>query len=169
MPTPAVKIRRATRRDRSAVLALHRALYVDMRSSITSPELARLAAYRDLDAALAADVDALLTRPEMRVLLAERGSEVVGYATARVVRDENRVISTRGLVEDWLVVPHARGRGVGRMLMERLFEVLEADGCGMVESSTLASNEGARTAHARMGFVETDVRMRRALGRGDER
>lgn len=169
MPKPAVTIRRATRRDRGAVRALHRALYVDMHRTITSPVIARLSAYRDLDAALDADVEVLLERADMRVLLAESAGEVIGYATARVTHDANRVISKRGFVEDWLVVDAARGRGVGRMLMERLFEVLEADGCEMVESSTLASNQGARDAHARLGFVETDVRMRRALGRGRAR
>jgi len=169
MSAPAMNIRRATIRDRSAVLGLHRALYVDLHRKITPPVVARLAAYVDLDAALEADVDALLGQPDMRVLVGESGGRIIGYITARIVRDPRRVLSVRAFVEDWLVMEGARGHGLGRALMERLFDVLAQDGCEMVESSTLASNDGARAAHAKLGFVETDVRMRRALEPGTRR
>jgi len=158
-----IRVRRALPRDKSAVLRLHRTLYLDHHPAVVPPEISELSAYRDMAAVLASDVDALLGRQEMRVLVAEHEGVLVGYVTARVSHDPRRKLARRAHVEDWLVLPEHRGAGLGRRLMDALVALLEEEGCEVLESSTVASNAGARAAHAELGFIETEVRMRRRL------
>lgn len=145
------------------MLALHRALYVTHRDEVMDPARAEFYAYKDLDAALAEDVTSLLGSDDAAVLLAERDGVVVGYVSGRVVEDTRRVLPRRGIVEDWLVVPEARGQGVGKALLDTLARVFREAGCSAIESATWPFNEGARRAHESLGFVEYEVRYRKRL------
>lgn len=158
-----VTIRRAGLADRSLVLHFHRALYVTHREAIVPPELEELHAYRDIEAALRDDVESLLRTAGSTVLIAERDGVPVGYASGHVEDDPRRVLSRKGVVEDWYVEPDARGEGIGRALLEALLDAFRAAGCQLVESMTWATNEGARAAHRAFGFREVQVRMRRKL------
>lgn len=160
---PDVAIRRAGPADRSLILHFHRALYVTHRQELVSPGVHELSAYRDLDAALRDDVDALLRNPAATVLVAERASVPVGYITGHVETDPRRVLTRRGVVEDWFVEPGERRGGAGRALFEALVEVFRGAGCEVVESMTWAANDGARAAHRALGFDEIDVRYRMRL------
>lgn len=130
------------------------------RQDLVTPEVHELSAYRDLEGALRDDVEALLRNPAATVLMAERSGEAVGYITGHVETDPRRVLPRRGIVEDWYVEPAARRSGTGRALFEALVDVFRGAGCEVVESMTWAPNEGARSAHRALGFVEIDVRYR---------
>jgi aminoglycoside 6'-N-acetyltransferase I len=158
-----VAIRRATRSDRAVVLAFHRELYIKFRDQITAPDVLPLFAYRDLDTTLRDDVDGLLSARDAIVLLAELGEQVVGYVSGHVEVDPRRELSRKGVVEDWYVSPDARGRGVGRALLDNLIERFRGADCEVVESGTWAFNEGARKAHAKAGFTEIEVKFRKRL------
>lgn len=158
------RIRPGTRADRATLLAFHRALYVDYRSDLLGEKLHELYAYKDLDRALAEDVDAILANPKSCVLLAEddRGS-AIGYITGHTTFDGRRVLSTKGVVEDWFVHPHARRHGVGKALLETLEAIFREAKCTVIESATFPLNRLARSAHERMGFEEIEVRYRKKL------
>ena len=156
-------IRRATRADRAVVLGFHRELYIRFRDQIARPEDLPLFAYRDLDGTLRDDVDGLLTGRDSLVLLAEQSGIPVGYITGHVEVDARRVLARKGVVEDWYVVPEGRGMGAGKLLLDTLVEAFRAAGCDVVESGTWAFNEGARRAHAKAGFTEIEVKLRRRL------
>lgn len=158
-----VIVRFATRADRAALLAFHRALYIDHRDEITPPELLDFYAYRDFDRVLRDDVDGLLASATTLVLVAEAGGEPVGYATGHIEDEPRRVLPRKGVVEDWYVVPGARGRGVGKLLMERLLSIFRDAGCHVAESTTWAHNTGARRAHDGLGFTEIEVKYRKRL------
>ena len=158
-----VAIRRATRSDRAVVLAFHRELYIKFRDQITAPDVLPLFAYRDLDTTLREDVDGLLSARDAIVVLAELGEQVVGYVSGHVEVDPRRELSRKGVVEDWYVSPDARGRGVGRALLDNLIERFRGADCEVVESGTWAFNEGARKAHAKAGFTEIEVKFRKRL------
>lgn len=156
-------IRRATLADRSVVLHFHRALYVDHRREIVPTELDGFYAYRDMESAMRDDVEALLRTPRATVLLAEHDGVPIGYVTGHVEDDPRRVLSRRGVVEDWYVEPEARGTGTGRALVDALLAVFRDAGCQVVESMTWATNTGAREAHRALGFHEVQVKMRKRL------
>lgn len=157
-------IRRATLSDRSLVYVLHRTLYVDHARAVTPPELAPFFAWRDFEQVLRDDVDALLNRPQALVLIAEGGGEPLGYITGHIENEPRRLLSRRGVVEEWCVLPEARGRGVGRSLFEELEGLFLQAGCAVVESETWPFNTGARAAHAAVGFSEVKIRFEKRLG-----
>ncbi len=158
-----VTIRHATRADRAAVLRFHRALYITFRDEIADPAQVPLFAYRDLEGALRDDVDALLQGKDTVVLLAELKGEPLGYISGHSEHDPRRVLSHRGVVEDWYIVPEARAHGTGMLLMNRLLSHFKSLGCEMAESATWGFNHGARAAHAKAGFAELEIRFRKRL------
>lgn len=161
--TDAVLIRQATRADRALVQRFHQALYVQFRDEITLPEVLPLFAYRDLDGTLRDDVDGLLRTHGAIVLIAERQGEAIGYATGHIEIDPRRVLTKKGVIEDWFVLPSERGNGVGGLLFEALTERFRTAGCHVLESGTWAFNEGARRAHKALGFTEIEVKFRKRL------
>jgi aminoglycoside 6'-N-acetyltransferase I len=158
-----VVIRQATRADRALVLRFHRELYIRYRDEITRPDVLPLFAYKDIDTTLSDDVDGLLRGHDATVLLAERAGTAVGYASGHMEVDPRRVLTKKGVIEDWYVLPAERGKGVGSRLLEELTARFRQAGCQLVESGTWAFNEGARRAHAKAGFTEIEVKFRKRL------
>lgn len=156
-------VRRALPRDRSVVLAFHRALYQTHRDRVMPDGMLPLVGYRDFDAVLREDVEAMLANPEVAVLLAERDGVPLGYVTGHVETDPRRLVRRRGIVGDWFVDPSARGQGVGAKLVETLTAIFRDAGCDAMESATWAFNTGAREAHLALGFREVQVTYRKPL------
>jgi phosphinothricin acetyltransferase len=50
------------------------------------------------------------------------------------------------------VAEHARGRGIGRALMEALLESTDAAGIWTIQTSVFPENEGSVALHERVGF-----------------
>lgn len=68
-------------------------------------------------------------------------------------------------VEGWYVEPFARGRGVGRALMQAAEDWARAHGFAELASDTEPWNEASIAAHARFGFEETErlIKFRKVL------
>lgn len=158
-----VSVRRATRKDQTTVLRFHQALYVEFRDEIAAPDVIPLFAYKNMDATLKEDVEGLLSARSAAVFLAERDGTALGYVSGHIEVDHRRVLCRRGVVEDWYVAAEARGQGVGPRLLNTLIDWFRADGCELVESGTWAFNEKARKAHAKAGFKEIEIKLRRRL------
>lgn len=156
-------IRPGTRRDASLILHWHRELYVGHRARIVPPELEAFYAHHDMETTLREDVGALLQSPDATVLIAERDGVPVGYVTGHLEEDERRVLARKGVVEDWFVDEEARGAGIGAALMTALEDSFRKKGCHVIESMTWSSNDGARRAHAALGFHEVQIRFRKRL------
>ena len=158
-----IAIRRASRSDRVAVLTFHRALYRVHRDAVLPEGMLPLVDFRNFDAVLREDVDAMLTDGETVLLLASIEGRDVGYVSGHVEVDDRRVIRRRGVVGDWYVDAEVRGQGVGRALMQALEKAFREAGCVAVESATWAFNPGARAAHLELGFREVQVVYRKLL------
>ncbi|MDB4990983.1 MAG: family N-acetyltransferase [Myxococcaceae bacterium] len=158
-----VVIRTAKRADHAVVLRFHRELYIKHRDELSRPDVQPLLAYKDLDGTLRDDVEGLLSGRDTKVLLAEREGQPVGYVTGHVEVDPRRVLTRKGVVEDWFVAKGERGQGTGKLLLDTLVEGFRRDGCQVVESGTWAFNEGARRAHAKAGFLEIEVKFRKRI------
>lgn len=160
---PAISIRVAHRADFDVVLRFHRNLYIKHRDELARPDIAELLAYRDLESTLRDDVEGLLTGRDTRVLLAERAGQPIGYVTGHIEVDPRRVLTRKGVIEDWYVARDARGQGTGKLLLETLTEHFRRERCQLVESGTWAFNEGARKAHLKSGFLEIEIKFRKRL------
>lgn len=157
------KVREANSSDRDLLVGFHRSLYQGHRDEVVAEEDLPLIEYRDYDRVLVDDVQALLRDQSSHVLVAESQGAALGYITGRVVLEPGRVLPRRGVVEDWYVVPNARGAGVGALLLRELETRFADAGCQVMESATWSGNRGARRAHDAMGFREIRVMYRKRL------
>jgi ribosomal protein S18 acetylase RimI-like enzyme len=101
-------------------------------------------------------------RREAAIVVAVRGSAVVGYAYGTLEgRDWNLLLDRHGAIHDVYVAESERLRGTGRRLMEEITRELEALGAPRVVLSTMVSNTAAQRLFASVGFRPTMLEMTR--------
>jgi ribosomal protein S18 acetylase RimI-like enzyme len=106
-----------------------------------------------------------LEKPNVVILVAERGGQVLGYTFAGIEgHDYMALRGPAGALYDIVVDPAERGRGVGRMLLDATLAELKARGAPRVVLSTAERNESAQRLFARAGFRRTMIEMTRELG-----
>jgi GNAT superfamily N-acetyltransferase len=89
-------------------------------------------------------------RPAAEALIAYEGDEPVGFAL--YFENFSTFLAQRGLyLEDLFVVPAARGRGVGRLLMQAVSRVALERGCWRVDWAVLDWNAPAIGFYRRLG------------------
>jgi ribosomal protein S18 acetylase RimI-like enzyme len=103
-----------------------------------------------------------LDEPDVVLLVAERGGEVVGYAYAGVEgMDWMSLRGPAGVLQDLVVDPSNRRQGIGGKLLDATLKALEAKGAKQVVLSTAERNEPAQRLFAAAGFRRTMVEMTR--------
>ena len=91
-------------------------------------------------------------------LVAEEGGRVVGWAALSPVSDR---CCYAGVAENSVyVAAEARGRGIGRALLEQLISATEAAGLWTIETGIFPENEASVALHERCGFRVVGVRKR---------
>ena len=84
-----------------------------------------------------------------RYVAVEKG-RVVGWVAAHPVSSRP---CYRGVVEHSVYVDEAwQGKGIGRALLERLFESTEADGIWTIQTGVFPENEASLALHVKCGF-----------------
>ncbi len=78
-------------------------------------------------------------------LVAKIGSEVVGYVGVYVILDE-------GQISNIAVLPSFRGRGIGKMLLDALFELCSKLGCQKITLELRKSNTSVLGLYKKCGF-----------------
>jgi ribosomal protein S18 acetylase RimI-like enzyme len=129
-----VLIRPATEHDAEAIAAIEHASFVHAGEKFS---LRR--------------VRYLIRSPRVEVLVAEENQTVVGWV-AGFVRLRARTPWSR--VHAVAVDPRARGRNIGRTLMERIIELLTQQGAARIFLEARADNHGALRLYHKLGFVE---------------
>ena len=95
-----------------------------------------------------------LSSPASRYWIATDGSgDVVGYGGAKVGGDQADVMTIG-------VAPQARGRGVGRAILDALLDWARQAGAAEIFLDVRPSNEGAIALYNSRGFVEIGRRPR---------
>jgi len=138
-----ISIRKATAADVEALVPLLADLFsieADFRPDVERQR-------RGLALLLAAPAQSL-------VLVAERGGEVVGMVTVQlVVSTAEGALS--GLLEDMVVAPAARGRGIGRRLLEAAEGWTRERGATRLQLLADRENAPALRFYERMGWRGT--------------
>jgi len=159
--TPAVTIRPAAPADLRAVGRLG-ALLVRTHHDFDPKRF--MPATPQTERGYASFLGSQLADPDIIVLVAERGGEVLGYTYAAVEGvDYMSLRGPAGVLHDIVIDPTHRGRGVGRMLLDATLTALEARGAPRVVLSTAERNEAAQRLFARAGFRRTMIEMTREL------
>lgn len=102
--------------------------------------------------------------PSHAIRLVARDPEVVGWASLAPVSSRH---CYRGVVENSVyVASSARGRGVGRALLEELCRRADAAGLWTIQAVMFADNEASRALHEACGFKLVGRRERIAQKHG---
>lgn len=133
-----------TERDWPAVSAIYAAGIATFEASPPS--------WEDFDAAKS---------PEHRLVAVDAGGRVLGWAAVVAVSD--RCVYAGVVEHSVYVAPEARGRGVGRLLLEALIASTEAAGVWTIQSGVFPENTASLALHEAAGFRRVGVRQR--LGR----
>ncbi len=148
-----VEIRRATRDDRAAAVLLWTALHREHEALDARYVLADGAATR-----WATDVAEWVRSDADRVWLADADGHTVGLLTAHLYTPAPTFAP--GLmvwVDDLYVAPSARGRGVGRLLLDEARIWAHGVGATEIRAGVLATNPGGRAFWAREGASDVSV------------
>jgi GNAT superfamily N-acetyltransferase len=105
-----------------------------------------------------------LREPDVCVLVAAVGDEVVGYVYAALEPHSWKELrEAAGFIHDVAVAETYRGRGIGSLLVTGASEWLRAHGAPRVLLWTAERNAAARQLFTRLGFRTTMVEMTREL------
>jgi L-amino acid N-acyltransferase YncA len=100
-------------------------------------------------------------------LVAREDGQVLGWAALAPVSGRD---CYRGVTEDSVyVLRAARGRGIGRELLDELVRRADAIGVWTIQAAILAGNDASVALHERCGFRVVGVRERIARKRGEWR
>jgi ribosomal protein S18 acetylase RimI-like enzyme len=158
---PQVTIRPATPADMAAIGRLG-ALLVRLHHDFDPQRF--LAATPRTEYAYASFLGGQLKEPEVVILVAARGGDVLGYTYAAIEGiDYLTLRGPAGLLHDLVVDPDHRGQGIGRMLLEATLAALKERGAPRVVLSTASQNAAAQHLFEQAGFRPTMVEMTREL------
>jgi len=98
------------------------------------------------------------------ILVAETKGETIGYAYGEVEGyDYMSLRGPAGVLNDLIVDPAYRGRGIGRWLLDEIISRLKSRGVPRIVLSTAAKNKSAQRLFERSGFRPTMIEMTREL------
>jgi ribosomal protein S18 acetylase RimI-like enzyme len=107
---------------------------------------------------------AQVERPQMIVLVAERGGELVGYVYAGIEGNDYMALrGPAGVIYDLVVDPVHRRQGIGSLLFESAIEALRKLGAPRALLFTAEKNHVAQAMFERAGFRRTMIEMTREL------
>jgi ribosomal protein S18 acetylase RimI-like enzyme len=105
-----------------------------------------------------------LDRPDMVVLVAERGGDVVGYVYAGMEGNDYMALrGPAGVLYDLVVDPAHRRQGVGTRLLDAALGALARLGAPRAVLFTADKNRIAQAMFKRAGFRRTMIEMTREL------
>jgi ribosomal protein S18 acetylase RimI-like enzyme len=94
------------------------------------------------------------------ILCAKLDGKIVGYAYARLEpKDWNALLDAHGALHDILVAEEARGKGIGRKLLQRIQADLRERGAARIVLHTAIKNRAAQKLFASVGFRQTMIEM----------
>lgn len=114
--------------------------------------------YPDVDLTRFAETyRAVLNHPTMVVIVAEDDSkEVIGLASISN-RPQLRLMRNLVTIDEFVIADHARGRGVGRELLNAVIAMAGKLGARRLELETNRARESYRRGfYAKNGFIEAD-------------
>lgn len=104
-----------------------------------------------------------------KVYFAHEGEKNVGYIFGFVCDKQSEekllevVPSQVGQIEDVYVEEEFRGRGVGKLLMEKMESYLKEQGCDSVWLEVFAPNTNAHGTYTKLGYVDREIGMLKKL------
>jgi GNAT superfamily N-acetyltransferase len=154
MPLPALTIREANAGDIATIVAM---LADDpLGQTRDDPRL-------PLDAAYLRAFDAIASDPNQLLVVAERGTEVIGTLQLSFLPSLSRKGAWRGQIEAVRIAAGERGSGIGRMLIGWAIDTCRSRGCALVQLTSDRSRSRAHEFYESLGFVGSHTGFKRTL------
>ncbi|WP_200800970.1 GNAT family N-acetyltransferase [Pedobacter caeni] len=110
------------------------------------------------------DIDKMISSPEIELLVAELGGEVVGSGYARIEKSKPYLRHPQYAYLGFMYVdPKYRGMGLNQKIIERLSEWSASKGITELRLEVYQTNEPAIRAYEKAGFVRHIVLMRKEI------
>lgn len=107
------------------------------------------------DPAYAAALNRIAADPNNRLIVMERGGEIIGTLQITLIPGLTRGGLTRGLLENVHVRPDCRGQGLGSALVGWAIGQCRAAGCGLIQLTSDKRRPDAHRFYGRLGFEPT--------------
>ncbi|MEL6297419.1 MAG: GNAT family N-acetyltransferase [Pseudomonadota bacterium] len=156
-PLTGVTIRRATRTDLQAVIAL----LADDPLGATREQAG--AGSAGPDPAYVAAFDAIASDPNQFLAVAECENTVIATLQLTYIHGLSRGGARRGQIEAVRVARAWRGRGLGRHMIEWAVATCRREGCTLVQLTSDRSRERAHDFYTRLGFTASHLGFKRTI------
>ena len=103
--------------------------------------------------------DRLRRDPNIQLMVAEEGGNVVGCLQLCILPGLSSQGASRGLIEDVRVASDRRSRGIGEQLVQWAVGEARNKGCKLVELLTHHTRTDAQRFYERLGFARSHVGM----------
>lgn len=100
-----------------------------------------------------------LARPDTASLVAEVGGQVVGFLSLEF-RDRLNRVQPQAWIPDLIVTASHRGRGIGKALLQRAFDLARERGCWSVTLESGYSRQAAHQLYRAMGMRDEGLYFR---------
>ncbi|KAF1042735.1 MAG: Aminoalkylphosphonate N-acetyltransferase [Herbaspirillum frisingense] len=102
-------------------------------------------------------------QPDNRILLGLDGHDIVGMLQLTIIHGLTHQGRPRAQIEGVRVKGDARGRGYGRQLFQKAFDIGKEQGCFMAQLTTDNRRPDAKRFYESLGFEATHHGMKRPL------
>ncbi len=111
------------------------------------------------------DLEMFIISPDVELLVAELDGELVGSGYARIKQSEKVYFNFErfAYLGFMFVSPQHRGKGINKMIIDKLKEWAKAQGLQELRLQVYADNEGAVRAYEKVGFNKHMIEMRMGL------
>ena len=149
-----LQFRRAQRADLEAIVAM-----------FADDELGRLRedASLPLNKRYTAAFESIDGDDNQYLLVAEQGSDLIGFLQITFIPTLSRLGSTRAQVESVRVTSKLRGMGIGTRMMEETIRICRARGCYLIQLTTDIKRQKTRQFYEALGFETTHHGMKLML------
>ncbi|MDE3723131.1 MULTISPECIES: GNAT family N-acetyltransferase [Nocardiopsis] len=101
--------------------------------------------------------------PDRTVLVAEQRGQIIGTLDLLVIANLTHDAQPWAVVDNLVVDPELRRRGIGRALMEDAVDRASRAGCYKIELLSHESRHGAHEFYKTLGFADSSAGFRRYL------
>jgi GNAT superfamily N-acetyltransferase len=118
--------------------------------------------YPEPEAEIRRRFELLAGQPDHRIIVAEEGGEVVGLMSFHVL-DLLYGSGRLGRITAIVVTNSMRGKGLGRLLVEKAEEFAREEGCNVIELTTNNRRLEAHKFYESLGYAATHKRFTKSL------
>ena len=156
-------IRKLSVKDRKQMLELMDEFWMKHHSGeLLSGEIKEIAALKNPKLQMSIELEQYYS---WYTYVAEEEGKLLGFVTAKIIVEGDRVLDKIGTIEELFVTKNARGMKLGQQLMEKLLTLLAHEGCLVYRTSAYANNNVAISLYKKLGFLEESIELSRKVNR----